>query len=211
MSVASREKVRALLEIIKAMHSDLGINSLMFTITQRAHTIVDADRCSFFLVNHSKRELWMLQGDVDLRIPMDKGIVGAVATTGDCVNIPDAYEDPRFNQAVDMSTGYRTRTILCMPLKGADGNVIAVIQLINKATGVFTEEDEEMMNSFLTIAAPILETSQLFQSRGNKDESGSEFEGRTVKRTSSSKSAGLGSSMIIEEGDEDEDDDDDDE
>lgn len=153
----------------------------------------------------------MLQGDVDLRIPMDKGIVGAVATTGDCVNIPDAYEDPRFNQAVDMSTGYRTRTILCMPLKGADGNVIAVIQLINKATGVFTEEDEEMMNSFLTIAAPILETSQLFQSRGNKDESGSEFEGRTVKRTSSSKSAGLGSSMIIEEGDEDEDDDDDDE
>ena len=91
MSVRSREKVRALLEIIKAMHSDLGINSLMFTITQRTHTIVDADRCSFFLVNHAKQELWMLQGDVDLRIPMSKGIVGAVATSGHVVNIPDAY------------------------------------------------------------------------------------------------------------------------
>ena len=67
------------------------------------------------------------------------------------------YEEARFNQAVDQSTGDRTRTILCMPLKGADGEVIAVIQLINKATGAFTEEDEEMMNSFLTIAAPILE------------------------------------------------------
>jgi len=69
------------------------------------------------------------------------------------------YEDERFNQAVDRSTGYRTRTILCMPVKGQDGTVIAVIQLINKATGVFTEEDEDMMNSFLTIAAPILEVS----------------------------------------------------
>lgn len=209
ISVRSREKVRALLEVIKSMHSDLGINSLMFTITQRAHKLVDADRCSFFLCNHKKNELWMMQGDIDLRIPMTAGVAGSVATTGEIANIPDAYEDSRFNKAVDADTGYRTKTILCMPLKGADGTTIAVIQLINKVSGIFTDEDIEIINSFLTIAGPILETSQLFQSRNkSKETSGSEFSGATVKRTQSAGAASFSSSMIIEEGDEEESDED---
>ena len=73
------------------MHNDLGINSLMFTITQRAHSLVDADRCTFFMVNHTAKELWSMQGELDIRIPIDKGIAGAVATMGKLINIPDAY------------------------------------------------------------------------------------------------------------------------
>ena len=99
---ASRQKVRSLLDIIQAMHSDLGINSLLFTITERAHQLVEAERCTMFLLDNAAKELWSLQGDVNLRIPMNKGIAGECCTTNETINIADAYEDERFNKEVDM-------------------------------------------------------------------------------------------------------------
>lgn len=98
---ASRCKVRSLLDIIQAMHSDLGINSLLFTITERAHQLVEAERCTMFLLDDATKELWSLQGDVNLRIPMNKGIAGECCTTNKMINIADAYEDERFNKEVD--------------------------------------------------------------------------------------------------------------
>ena len=222
----SQEKVRALIEVIKSMHSNLGINSLMFTITQRAPALVDADRCTFFLCNHNSQELWAMQGDVDIRIPIDKGIAGAVATKGKPIVIKDAYEDDRFNQAIDKQSGYRTRQILCMPLigtgratsdgaaagAGAAGNkqIVGVIQLINKknTTAPFSDEDIEIVNTFLTLAAPIVEASDLFQSRKGKqkaEESGQEFSGGAVTKTHARDSAPA--APIIEEGDEEEEED----
>jgi GAF domain-containing protein len=103
LSVRSREKIKSLLDVIKAMHSDMGINSLMFTITQRTHTLVDADRGTLFLVDNKSQELWSMQGEVNIRIPKTAGIAGSVATTGDTINIPDAYNDPRFNKEVGLS------------------------------------------------------------------------------------------------------------
>ena len=64
----------------------------MFTITQRAHSLVEADRCTLFLIDDHKQELWSLQGEVNIRIPVGKGIAGGVAKSGDVVNIPDAYQ-----------------------------------------------------------------------------------------------------------------------
>jgi len=168
-----------------------------------------------------------MQGDVDIRIPIDKGIAGAVATTGKAIVIKDAYADDRFNQAIDKSSGYRTRQILCMPLigtvrapaadgaaagAGAAGNkqIVGVIQLINKknTTAPFSEEDIEIVNTFLTLAAPIVEASDLFQSRKGKqkaEESGQEFSGGAVTKTHARDSAP--SAPIIEEGDEEEEED----
>jgi signal transduction protein with GAF and PtsI domain len=95
---------------------------------------------------------------------MDQGIAGFVATSGQVLNIRDAYENPNFNQAIDKKTGYRTRAILCMPIKAND-QTIGVLQLINKTSGsgVFTTEDEDVMNIFLSIAGPILAESKLYQ------------------------------------------------
>ncbi|CAE7926605.1 Pde11 [Symbiodinium sp. KB8] len=224
----SQEKVRALIEVIKSMYSNLGINSLMFTITQRAPALVDAERCTFFLANHKSKELWAMQGDVDIRIPIDKGIAGAVATSGKMITIKDAYEDDRFNQAFDKKSGFRTRQILCMPLLGsargasaaagaaaagaASGpQVVGVIQLINKSgtLAAFSDEDIEIVNTFLTLAAPILEASDLFQSKQSKtkaEESGEEFSGGSVTRAKPSRDAAP-AAPIIEEGDEEEEED----
>jgi adenylate cyclase len=183
LSVRSREKVKSLLDVIRAMHSDLGINSLMFTITQRTHTLVDADRGTLFLVDNKTQELWSMQGEVNIRIPKTAGIAGTVATSGETINIPDAYADPRFNKEVDKKSGYRTNTILCMPIRGdaaSGGEVVGVIQVINKKMGVFDEEDENIMDSFLSIAGPILQHSQLFQR--SESTSGNEFSGKSMVR-----------------------------
>lgn len=95
---------------------------------------------------------------------MDQGIAGMVASTGQRLNIPDAYENPHFNQAIDKKTGYRTKAILCMPIK-SDDKVIGVLQLINKvnSSGVFSEDDEDVMSIFLAIAGPILAESSLYE------------------------------------------------
>jgi signal transduction protein with GAF and PtsI domain len=95
---------------------------------------------------------------------MDQGIAGLVATNGQKLNIADAYENSHFNQAIDKKTGYRTKAILCMPIK-SDDKVIGVLQLINKLTGsgVFTEDDEDVMSIFLAIAGPILADSSLYE------------------------------------------------
>lgn len=172
-SEASRDKFRSLLDIIRAMQGEMGVNSLIFTITQRTTRVVDADRCTLFLVDNISRSLYAMQGEVNIKIPMDKGIAGQVATTGVTANIPDAYENPMFNQAIDKKTGYRTKAILCMPIKSND-EVIGVIQLINKTDGQnhFSADDEDIMMIFLAIAGPILAVSNLYsqiQGKGDKD------------------------------------------
>ena len=106
----------------------------------------------------------MVNIQVNIRISMEQGIAGMVATTGQTLNIPDAYENEKFNQAIDKKTGYRTRAILCMAIKSED-QVIGVLQLINKVSGsgVFTADDEDVMAIFLSIAGPILAESNLYE------------------------------------------------
>jgi signal transduction protein with GAF and PtsI domain len=143
--------------------------------------VVDADRCTLYLVDNVAKGLFAMQGEVNIRISMSQGIAGHVATTGQILNIPDAYDDPNFNQAIDKKTGYRTKAILCMPIK-ADDQVIGVLQLINKTNssassggngGVFTTDDEDVMMIFLSIAGPILAGSNLYaQIQGKSKEKG---------------------------------------
>ena len=142
------------------MQAEMGVNSLIFTITQRTTKVIDADRCTLYLVDNIQRGLFAMQGEVNIRISMEQGIAGYVASTGEVLNIPDAYDHPQFNQAIDKKSGYRTKAILCMPIK-RDDMVVGVIQLINKmdGSGVFLQEDEDVMAIFLAIAGPILAES----------------------------------------------------
>ena len=112
------------------------LDRLLNLIVQAAARVVEADRCSLFLVDRERGELWTKVaqglGMKEIRIPMDRGIAGAVATTNAAINIPDAYKDPRFNQNVDKQTGYRTNTILCVPMRSLEGEVVGVLQALNK-------------------------------------------------------------------------------
>ena len=110
---------------------------------------MSADRASIFLLDRGSNELWSRValgiGDRVIRIPSDRGIVGHVVTTGALCNVADPYADPRFNPAIDRETGYRTRSILCAPMRGSNGAVIGALQVLNKTgAGPFTAEDERL-------------------------------------------------------------------
>ncbi|XP_013384526.1 probable 3',5'-cyclic phosphodiesterase pde-5 [Lingula anatina] len=92
---------------------------------------------------------------------MDKGVAGHVATTGEVLNIKDAYADDRFNRDVDLQTGYTTKTILCMPIK-IRGNIIGVVQMVNKLNGTFTKSDEESFETFAIYCGLALHHAKLY-------------------------------------------------
>lgn len=92
------------------------------------------------------------------------GIAGYVADSGEPVNIPDAYADARFNDAIDSRTGYRTQALLCMPIKDSGGEVLGVAQVINKLNGDrFTETDEKVFASYLQFCGIGLRNAQLYE------------------------------------------------
>ncbi|CAF1204529.1 unnamed protein product, partial [Adineta ricciae] len=96
-----------------------------------------------------------------IRFPMDKGIAGYVATTGKTLNILDAYSDSRFNRDIDQKTGYKTKTLLCMPIM-IQGSVIGVVQMINKKNGHFTKSDEESFETFAVYCGLALHHASLY-------------------------------------------------
>jgi adenylate cyclase len=123
------EKARAeeaqLLEVTNAIASELHLDALLTKIISVTTSMLEADRSSLFLYDKKTNELWSRVAEglqsKEIRIPSSAGIAGACFTSGETINIPDSYADPRFNPAVDKKTGYHTRTILCMPVVNKEG------------------------------------------------------------------------------------------
>ncbi|KAK1930879.1 Dual 3' [Phytophthora citrophthora] len=182
----ARERVKDVLSIVQDMHRDLGFISLMFTISTRVQRFVNSDRCTLYIVDRAKNELWTLQGEVNIRVPLNQGIAGAVVIENEAINLANAYDDPRFNKDFDQKLGYQTRSVLAMPLRNGSGEIIAVVQLINKldSSGVFSADDEDLLSTFLQIAGPILFNSHshlTISSSQAKDDIGTEFTGKSTR------------------------------
>ena len=160
-------KLQRLVEASKIVNSTLDLDKLLGLILDAAVSSIDADRGTVYLVDPIKQEIWskVLQGDnmVEIRLPLGKGISGYVAQTGETINIADAYNDPRFNPEVDKRTGYRTRNILCMPMRNKDGTIIGVFQLLNKKEGTFTSDDEQFIDAFSAHASIAVENAHMAQ------------------------------------------------
>jgi len=119
------EKLQSILEVAKAMTAERQVVRLLGLVNDAAARVAEADRCSIFVVDREKGELWtpVAHGTGEIRVPLGAGIAGAVASTGALVSIPDAYADPRFNPQVDAATGYRTRELLGVPMTNTQGEV----------------------------------------------------------------------------------------
>jgi len=132
--------------------------------TRRVGELSNAERASLFLVDRTRDELVLhvaqdLAPGETVRIPMGSGIAGAAASSGRPVRVEDAYQDPRFNRDVDLKTGFRTRSVLCLPLHDRSGNVFAVTQLLNRRDGApFDAADEKRYADFAASLGVLLES-----------------------------------------------------
>ena len=158
--------ISSMKEIGHALSTTLSQENLLQLIISKTTDLMEADRSSLFLVDRDAGEIWSLiaQGDnmQEIRLPIGKGIAGTVAKTGRTINIPDAYKDKRFNPEVDKQTGYRTRSILCMPMRSHDGSILGVIQVLNKLSGPFTADDETLLDALASQAALSLQNSEFY-------------------------------------------------
>ncbi len=169
--VAARNQrgVSALLKATTTLGQSLDLEQTLRVVMEQARDLMQADRSTLFLLSKETNELWTKVATADrtkmveIRIPANRGIAGYVASTGQTLNIPDAYTDPRFDPSTDQKTGYQTRNILCMPVFNAKGELIGVTQLINKNQGSFTASDEQFLLAFNAQAGIALQNSQLFE------------------------------------------------
>ncbi|MBE9199128.1 MULTISPECIES: adenylate/guanylate cyclase domain-containing protein [unclassified Nodularia (in: cyanobacteria)] len=162
------------------------LQEMLHSITFKTGELLGADRTTIFLLDEEKQELWstLAEGEgeasLEIRIPADKGIAGEVATFKKVINIPfDFYQDPRsvFAQQQDKRTGYRTYTMLALPLLNEQGKLVAVVQLLNKLkssnhaddpiseridTEGFSKADEQLFQEFAPSIRLILESSRSF-------------------------------------------------
>ncbi len=163
-----KDPLIALVKIGQAVAAEKNINTLIRTIAEETKEALNADRCTVFLLDNETNELYSkvatgLDDVEELRIPADKGLAGHVVQTGETINIKDAYKDKRFNKNVDKKTGYRTKTILCMPIKNFNQEIIGVFQVLNKFDESFTIDDEDLLVAIASSAGISLENARLFE------------------------------------------------
>lgn len=160
-----QRRLSLLLDYSRRMAEQRDREPLLRLITDAAREILQAERCTIFILDKKRQELWsrVATGDQMIRVPVGKGIVGEALFQRRLINIPDAYADARFNPAVDQSTGFRTRNLLTAPLTPTHGDPLGALQVLNKKGGAFGEDDEKMMILFAGQAASAVENAQLYE------------------------------------------------
>jgi len=163
-----------LLEASYALHQSLNLDDLLGLILDTAASAVAAERGTVYVVKDDGQTLWsrVLSGDESLEItlPVGDGLAGAVAADGKTLRLADAYDDPRFNRSWDQKSGFRTKEVLCAPIKDRKGKLVGVFQLLNKLGGAgFLEEDEQFLEGLSIHAALAIENAQLHTSAIEKE------------------------------------------
>lgn len=165
-------EMRSIQHIGKALSSVLNREKLLILIMDEVTKLINAERGTLYIVDGEKGELWSKiaqKAEIkEIRLKIGVGIAGHVAKTGEIINIKDAYSDKRFDPSTDKKTGYVTRSMLCMPIRepvkeeNQVGKIIAVLQVLNKKHGVFTDDDENLLASLGSQIAISLSNARLY-------------------------------------------------
>jgi HD-GYP domain-containing protein (c-di-GMP phosphodiesterase class II) len=160
------EKLTSILDVAKAMTEERDLDRLLRLIVKEATKVVESERSTLFIYDAERDELWskVAEGAGEIRFPAKTGLAGAVVESGELCNIPDAYEDSRFNRQFDVQNHFRTRSILTVPMKNTRGEIVGVLQTLNKHDGgVFTGEDEELLLALAGVAAASITNARLHE------------------------------------------------
>jgi len=161
-----REGLAALLEVAEILSGQLNSDRLTEIIMEKGRYLTKADRCSLFLVSPNGEYLTTSfhRGlKTRIEIPINKGVVGKTVTEAKALNITDAYQEPSFDPSTDLETGYRTRTILSVPIFNNRGAIIGVTEMINKAGNKeFSKWDTNLIQIFNVFCGISLENARLY-------------------------------------------------
>jgi sigma-B regulation protein RsbU (phosphoserine phosphatase) len=162
--------LRRILDVARHMAVVNDLDVLLGTIVEAACEVLGCERATIYLYDSERRELYsrVAKGIDAIRFPADRGIAGAAATARACVNVPDAYADARFNPEFDRKHGFRTRNLLAIPLENLDGDLIGVVQAINKRGAAFDPDDEALAEALSAQAGVALERARLLEQYAEK-------------------------------------------
>lgn len=161
------QRLESLIDASKHLNTTFDLDKLLSIILHLATSNLNAERGTIYLIDEKTKELWskVLKGEglVEIRLPIGTGISGTVAETGETINLKDASKDRRFFSGFDKKSGFRTKTMLCMPMRNRHAKIIGVFQIINKKRGSFDKEDELFLNAFSEHAALAVENARLYR------------------------------------------------
>jgi len=169
---ATELKLEGIKQIGQILASEQGLDAVLEEIIQRTTVLMGCERATIFLLSADETELWSRvastvspgasPGPAGIQLQVGRGIAGWVVEQGRSVNVKDAYKDPRFDPTVDQLTGFRTRSILCQPMRDSRQQILGVIQALNKIDGYFTTADEGLLLAIGSQAAVCIQNSRLY-------------------------------------------------
>jgi sigma-B regulation protein RsbU (phosphoserine phosphatase) len=186
--LAEREEIehlKTLVEASKLINSSIEPDALFASILTVARKELGVEAGSLYFVDNERQEIWVKTADntarrelatgssgvatTTIRLPFGRGLAGTVAATGREIILHDAYADPRFDRSFDQRTGFRTRSVLCVPIRNKESKVVGVLQLLNKTQGSFGEKDLRFLAAISDHMAIAMENAKLHLELVEKD------------------------------------------
>lgn len=165
--MSSEQLLKIIFDYTAKIANETDLKNVLVLMADMGREMILADRCTVWLIDEVRNELYttVAHGVDEIRIPYGSGLVGAAITSGESIIIKDAYNDPRHNRDSDRRTGYHTKSIITVPFRNNDGDIIGAYQAINKMTAIdyFTERDLELLSLAASYAGKSLESVMLHQ------------------------------------------------
>jgi phosphoserine phosphatase RsbU/P len=156
-----------ILDVSRKLAAPCALTELLELIIKTGQEVIGADRGSIFLYDAAENELYtrVATGESSIRVSIDKGIAGECARHRKTIVVDDCYADPRFNQEVDRRTGYRTTSLITVPLIGLDDELVGVLQMLNAASGRFGPDERDVAELLASQAAVAVQRTLLIEER----------------------------------------------
>ena len=166
-----RENWAERLESVMAIGAEISnvrdVDALLRLVMDRLTKLLSAEASSLFVVDEARGELWsrVIKGSAlkDIRMPVSQGIAGHVVTTARSLNVSDAYADPRFNSDVDKKSGFKTRSIIAVPLKHMSGRILGVVEVLDPRPNRFRPDDLVIVEAVAAHIAGVLDNMLLME------------------------------------------------
>jgi phosphoserine phosphatase len=159
----TQDSLARILDVTQQLAQPFDLDQMLAEVVEAGESVLAADKGALWLYDAARDDLVMKVPDLEPapRIAAGDGLVGECLARREIINVNNAYSDDRFRGAVDIATGYKTQSVLNVPLLGWEKQPVGVLQLLNKFTGVFDESDERLASTLAAQCAVAVQRTQL--------------------------------------------------